>query len=184
MKIDFEQEVRSAVRENVMREINDLGIRAVIRQKIEEALITPEVIKGLVHETVDSYFRSAMNATDGKIDEKIRDAIDRKINEYAADRITQTLGSPWSITLNSTQMIRDALSKEAERVIANDFDVSLDILPKAEQKRKSCRKGKWTYDDGLNTGIYAICSCCRESIYQTGEFKYCPNCGAEMEPAE
>ena len=42
------------------------------------------------------------------------------------------------------------------------------------------KRGKWMYDDDMNTGIYAICSCCKESIYQAFEFYYCPNCGADM----
>lgn len=29
-------------------------------------------------------------------------------------------------------------------------------------------------------GIYAECSNCNEEIYITGDFKYCPNCGANM----
>ena len=40
--------------------------------------------------------------------------------------------------------------------------------------------GNWIDDNG----IYAWCSCCKEHIYQTGEFKYCPNCGARMESEE
>ena len=41
--------------------------------------------------------------------------------------------------------------------------------------------GEWTYDDESNTGIYAICSACGESVYQAGEWRYCPMCGAKME---
>lgn len=42
--------------------------------------------------------------------------------------------------------------------------------------------GKWILDEGRGaTGIYAICSCCNESIYQSGNFNFCPNCGAKME---
>jgi hypothetical protein len=47
-----------------------------------------------------------------------------------------------------------------------------------EQEPKT---GHWINDNG----IYAWCSCCKEDIYQTGEFKYCPNCGCRMvEPQE
>lgn len=43
------------------------------------------------------------------------------------------------------------------------------------------RTGHWYYDENRGaTGIYAICSNCNESIYQTGDFRYCPNCGARM----
>ena len=56
--------------------------------------------------------------------------------------------------------------------------------PTIEPKQKT---GKWMFDEERGaTGIYAICSACDESIYQTGDFKYCPNCGAYMkgEPNE
>lgn len=45
-------------------------------------------------------------------------------------------------------------------------------LPSVTQK-----SGKWI---DIN-GIYAECSSCNEEIYITGDFKYCPNCGAKME---
>ena len=43
------------------------------------------------------------------------------------------------------------------------------------------RHGRWTYDGEMNTGIYAICSVCKESVYQAGEWRYCPRCGAKMD---
>ena len=51
-------------------------------------------------------------------------------------------------------------------------------LPAADVREN--KRGEWMYDDDMNTGIYAICSCCKESIYQAFEFYYCPNCGADM----
>ena len=33
-------------------------------------------------------------------------------------------------------------------------------------------------------GIYAKCSNCNEEIYITGDFNYCPNCGADMREVE
>lgn len=43
------------------------------------------------------------------------------------------------------------------------------------------RHGHWEFDGELNTGIYALCSVCGESIYQCGTWNYCPNCGAKMD---
>ena len=43
------------------------------------------------------------------------------------------------------------------------------------------KDGHWYFDKNRGaTGTYAICSNCEESIYQTGKFNYCPNCGADM----
>lgn len=50
------------------------------------------------------------------------------------------------------------------------------------QLEQEPKTGRWYYDEERGaTGIYAICSNCEENIYQTGDFKYCPNCGAKME---
>lgn len=42
------------------------------------------------------------------------------------------------------------------------------------------KSGKWI---DIN-GIYAECSNCNEEIYITGDFNYCPNCGARMERSD
>lgn len=52
-----------------------------------------------------------------------------------------------------------------------------ELYEKYEQEPK---KGHWI---DIN-GIYAECSNCNEEIYITGDFKYCPNCGAKMEEEE
>lgn len=56
------------------------------------------------------------------------------------------------------------------------------IIRTLEEVPSAQRKGKWLLDEerGAN-GLYAICSACDELIYITGDFKYCPNCGAKME---
>lgn len=41
-------------------------------------------------------------------------------------------------------------------------------------------KGKWIED----TGLYATCSNCKENLYQAIEYKFCPNCGADMRGEE
>lgn len=50
-------------------------------------------------------------------------------------------------------------------------------------KLKVRNKAKWLIDEERGAdGIYMVCSNCDEVIYITGDFKYCPNCGAKMEP--
>lgn len=73
------------------------------------------------------------------------------------------------------------------------YDIDLDELPetKAELLRmidyqetvdaEPVRHGRWEFDGESNTGIYALCSVCGESIYQCGMWYYCPNCGARMD---
>ena len=81
----------------------------------------------------------------------------------------------------------DLISRQDARRIFEDINTfvsgwwysaleQIDELPTAE------KRGRWVYDEERGaTGIYAICTACNEMIYQTGEFNYCPNCGAKMD---
>lgn len=54
-------------------------------------------------------------------------------------------------------------------------------LPSVQSERK---KGRWlTSDDMYETGVCSVCKCdSQEPVsYTIMMFKYCPNCGAEME---
>lgn len=125
--MDLQQEIRKMVRQAVMEEINGLAIRATIREKIEAAGVTDGDIHEMVRETVDSYFRSAM---DGHVEGKIRSIFDKKVSETVAHEIKVVTGSlrGWS----GSEEIRKALNEETKRVIRNGFDVSVSIKPKGE----------------------------------------------------
>lgn len=47
------------------------------------------------------------------------------------------------------------------------------------------KKGKWKYSGSYDVEGMLYCSCCKHEIdVSEGYFKYCPNCGAEMEDEE
>jgi Zn finger protein HypA/HybF involved in hydrogenase expression len=65
---------------------------------------------------------------------------------------------------------------ECQNLTVNSIISDVSLLPSVTHK-----SGKWI---DIN-GIYAECSNCNEEIYITGDFNYCPNCGAKMvEPQE
>ena len=76
--MNLQQEINHMVRQAIMEEINNLAIRATIREKIEAAGVSREDIREMVRETADSYFRSAM---DGNVEGKIQDIFDQKVSE-------------------------------------------------------------------------------------------------------
>ena len=66
----------------------------------------------------------------------------------------------------------DAIERAVTKEVAR---WSIEDLPSAQ------KKGEWLYDEEREaTGIYAICSCCDEKVYQCGEWLFCPRCGADM----
>ena len=125
--MDLQQEINRMVRHAIMEEINNLAIRATIREKIEAAGVSHEDIREMVKETADSYFRSAM---DGNVESKIQGIFDQKVSDVVDREITKVIGSMrgWS----GSDEIRKALDNEAHRVIRNGFDVSVSIKPKDE----------------------------------------------------
>lgn len=125
--MDLQQEINRMVRQAIMEEINNLAVRATIREKIEAAGVTGEDIREMVRETADSYFRSAM---DGNVEDKIRSIFNQKISDAVDREIKAVLGSlrGWS----GSEEIRKALNSEAAKAIRDGFDVSVRISPRGE----------------------------------------------------
>ena len=123
--MNLQQEINHMVRQAIMEEINNLAIRATIREKIEAAGVSREDIREMVRETADSYFRSAM---DGNVEGKIQDIFDQKVSETVDREIRKITGSirGWS----GSDEIRKALDDVARRAIRSGFDVSVKITPK------------------------------------------------------
>lgn len=95
--------------------------------------------------------------------------IDNDLLEVIAYEIRQ-LPSAEHHKLNIAEYIHDFYPD-----VWRHAEKELEVKPSAQ------RKGKWLLDEERGaTGIYAICSACDELIYITGDFKFCPNCGARM----
>lgn len=123
--MDLQQEINRMVRQAIMEEINNLAVRATIREKIEAAGVTGEDIREMVRETADSYFRSAM---DGNVEQKVRDIFEQKVKEAVDREIYAVIGSikGWG----GADTVRRALNEEAARLIRNGYDVSVMVTPK------------------------------------------------------
>ena len=106
--------------------------------------------------------------TDAISRKDIQDYIAKYLSQYLYENVRQAvevidayIGDMPSVTQKS-----DKYRKEAKRW--------------KNKWLKSQKSGKWI---DIN-GIYAECSNCNEEIYITGDFKYCPNCGAKMESGD
>ena len=62
-----------------------------------------------------------------------------------------------------------------EEELVRDIGRAIRDVPTIESRPK----GKWIYDG--ETELYATCSNCKENLYQAIEYRFCPNCGSEME---
>lgn len=126
--MDIEKEIKAMVRSAVMEEINNLGIRAVVREQIEKAGFTHEDVRNIIREMADSYFRSAM---DGNVECGIRSIYNKKVEEVAEKAVNAAAKeyTGWQ----GRDAIKKLIDAEIKQRIVQDYDfkVTLTIEPKA-----------------------------------------------------
>jgi hypothetical protein len=126
----LEEQIHQLVRQAVMEEINNLGIRATLRQQIVDAGFTNDDIRSMVQNAIDSFCRSALNTND--VEGYVRAAIEKRTNDAADKQINKLINQYSSFSGNKA--IEDALLSSIRRAIQDGFDVSVSIKPKANSK--------------------------------------------------
>ena len=124
--MNFETEVKSLVKQAVMQEINDLGIRAVIRERISETGLTDKDIEGMIRSTVDSYVKSASH-TD--INAKVKAMFDEKISEAINKEIKKIIGD-YNYSWHGADKVKKALDNQISAVISQGFNIKVEISQK------------------------------------------------------
>jgi hypothetical protein len=126
----LEEQIHQLVRQAMMEEINNLGIRATLRQQIVDAGFTKDDIRSMVQDAIDSFCRSALNTSD--VEGYVRAAIEKRTNDAADKQINKLINQYSSFSGNKA--IEDALLSSIRRAIQDGFDVSVSIKPKANSK--------------------------------------------------
>ena len=126
----LEEQIHQLVRQAVMEEINNLGIRATLRQQIVDAGFTKDDIRSMIQDAIDSFCRSALNTND--VEGYVKAAIEKRTNDAADKQINKLINQYSSFSGNKA--IEDALLSSIRRAIQDGFDVSVSIKPKANSK--------------------------------------------------
>lgn len=124
--MNFEQEIRTLARRAIMEEINNLGIKALLREQIVDAGFNHDEIRSMIREAIDSFCRSALNTND--VAGYVRAAIDNRVNQTADKEINKILGRYSSFSGNKA--VEDALLHAMLRKTQAGYDVSVTITPK------------------------------------------------------
>lgn len=127
--MNFEQEIRTLARRAIMEEINNLGIKALLREQIVDAGFSHDEIRSMIREAIDSFCRSALNTND--VAGYVRAAIDNRVNHTADKEINKILGRYSSFSGNKA--VEDALLHAMLRKTQAGYDVSVTITPKTEE---------------------------------------------------
>ena len=126
----LEEQIHKLVQQAIMEEINNLGIRATLRQQIVDAGFTKDDIRSMIQDAIDSFCRSALNTND--VEGYVRAAIEKRTNDAADTQINKLINQYTSFSGNNA--IEDALLSSIRRAIQDGFDVSVSIKPKANSK--------------------------------------------------
>ena len=115
-----------------MEEINNLGIKALLREQIVDAGFTHDEIRAMIREAIDSFCRSALNTND--VVGFVRGAIENRVNQAADREITKIIGkySSWS----GNKAVEDALVAAMRQQTQAGYSVSVTITPKIEEVRQ------------------------------------------------
>ncbi len=126
--MDFEKEIKSLVRQSVMEEINNLGVRAAIKERIRETGITDDELRKMVAETVDSHFRSALGENEEQINARIARMFEEKIEEIAKKEVGKIINgfNSW----RGSEKVADMLTASMRALIAKNFEISVAITQK------------------------------------------------------
>lgn len=130
--MNFEQEIRTLARRAIMEEINNLGIKALLREQIVDAGFTHDEIRTMIREAIDSFCRSALNT--GDVEGYVRNAINNRVNQVADKEIAKIIGrySGWS----GSKAVEDALMSAMRQQTQAGYNVSVTITPKIEEVRR------------------------------------------------
>lgn len=119
--MDFDKEVKNLVKQAVMQEIEDLGIRAVIRDRISKTGLTDKDINEMIKNTVDSYVKSCSH-TD--INKKIQAMFDEKISKAIEKEIKTVMGD---YSWRGSDKVKEALNTQINSIIRQGFDIKVEI---------------------------------------------------------
>lgn len=123
--MNLENQINVMVKKAILDEIDNLAIKAVVREHIENAISKNEVVQKL-DKIIDGYFRSAMNKQDVEL--FIRNKMNVMVEREVRNQIDKIIGSysRWE----GSATVKNALETEIKRQFANGFSVSVDIQRK------------------------------------------------------
>lgn len=126
--MDMNQEIRSLVRQAVMEEINNLGVRAAIKERISDTGISDCEIRQMIEETIDSHIRSVLGTNEQQLNAKIEKILTDKIDRIAEEEVNKIIGgrSNWRGSEEVQRLLTNAMSS----LIRENFQIGVTITQK------------------------------------------------------
>ena len=112
--VDFRALAKQEVRSAIMEEVNNLGIKSVVKEKIETVgELDKDGVRAIVHEVVDSYVRSidVENLITKIVDNRVSSIVDRKVSAVV-ERYLEGTFSCYKPTKQLEDLILDDLKRQ------------------------------------------------------------------------
>lgn len=130
--MDMNQELRSLVRQAVMEEINNLGVRAAIKERISDTGLSDGELRQMVKDTIDSHIRSVLGTNEEQLNAKIEKLLSEKINRIAEEEVKKIIGgrSIWK----GSEQVENLLTNAMRKIVSDNFQISVTISQKAREQ--------------------------------------------------
>ncbi len=129
--MNFEQQLKIKIEQEVMEAINGFGIKAAVREKIVEVgEMSREKTQELINSCIDSYVRSfdIENFVKCQIDllvsEKVRECVKKSLDKY--------IQSPYSWSPHAQKLLDNLIEKELRKQFEENY--TLKVINTKEQK--------------------------------------------------
>lgn len=118
--MEIEKAIKQEVEKEVMQAINDLAIKATMREKIVESGISKDDIHTMIKDCVDSYVRST----------NIRMIVRKEVDRLVAGEIKKNIKEMFdmrSFDYKANSVLREEMGKQVTKAFFDNFQFSVNV---------------------------------------------------------
>ena len=122
--MNFEQQLKNKIEQEVMEVINGFGLKASVREKITEVgEMSKEKVQKLIKDCIDSYVRSfdienyVRNQIDQLISKQIKESVEKALERY--------IQSPFSWNPHSQKLLDNLIEKELRQQFYENYSLKV-----------------------------------------------------------
>ncbi len=124
--MNFEEELKNRVKHEIMEAINGAGIKAVVREKIEElGEMSKDDMKNLITNCVDSYARSF--DIEKMVDNRVEQLVECRVKNAVNESLKNYMDSTYSFTSKPNKLLDNLVSEELKKQYEKNYKLKVVI---------------------------------------------------------
>ncbi len=122
--MNFEQQLKIKIEQEVMEAINGFGLKAAVREKITEVgEMSREKMQALIEDCINSYVRSF--DIENHINNRIDQFVSKTIKESVAKALERYIQSPYSWNPQSKKLLDNLIEKELRKQFEENYSLKV-----------------------------------------------------------